>query len=116
MLIIGACFGGFFFCGILHTILSPPMRPSSPEPALGYTYFLKTKYGAAYGTYFEYLAVNFGVWVTWSLGGLIGLFSWASGMVDMGESAIYRRTQWRVLGVAAFSCALFYAIWRAFNL
>jgi hypothetical protein len=60
-LVIGACMGGFIFCGILHTNLSPPARPLHPEPALGYTYLLATKHGVAYGTLFEHLAVTYGI-------------------------------------------------------
>jgi hypothetical protein len=111
ILTAGACLGGFIFSGVLHGILYPPTRPAQPEPELGYTYFLHTKYGAAYGTYFEYLAVNFGVFVMWGLGALIGLTAWAYGILSGGYAARFDS-----FAVAAVSSGLYYAIWRAFHL
>jgi hypothetical protein len=113
---VGACVGGFIFSGVLHTILSPPTRPFYPEPTLNYTYPIKTKYGDAYGTYFEYLTVTYGIWVTWGSGAAISLFSHALGVPSMGKEAAYRRRGWQVLAVAIISYALYFAIWRVFNL
>ena len=110
---IGACIGGFIFCGGLHTNLSPPLRPLSPEPALGYTHLLKTKHGVAYGTYFEHLAVTYGIWVTWGSAGAIWLLSRAHGILSVDN---YRRNGWRVLAAAIASYLLYYAIWRTFSL
>jgi hypothetical protein len=58
---LGACIGSFLFVLLLSNYLSPPRRPVVPEVALGYTHFFKAKFGSVYGTYFEYLAVTYGV-------------------------------------------------------
>ena len=113
---IGACIGGFIFAGGLHSNLSPPVRPLNPEPALGYTYLLKTKHGGAYGTYFEHLAVAYGIWVTWGLGVAISLFSWALGITSLDREVLYRRNGWQFLTAVIVSYLLYYAIWRAFSL
>lgn len=63
-LVLGALFAGFWFVGTLHARLSPPERPIVPEAWLGYTHFFNTKHGGVYGTYFEYVAVSYGIWVT----------------------------------------------------
>jgi hypothetical protein len=62
-LLVGACFSCFWFAGTLYSYLSPPERPIAPEASLGYTHFFHTKYGGVYGTYLEYLAINYGIWV-----------------------------------------------------
>lgn len=111
ILAAGACFGGFFFSGMLHSILSPPTRPAQPELELGYAYLLHTKYGAAYGTYFEYLAVNFGVWGMWGSALLIGLTAYAYGIRIEGNAARFDG-----FAAAAISSGLYYAIWRTFHL
>ncbi|MGZ5876288.1 MAG: hypothetical protein ACXWKP_29830 [Bradyrhizobium sp.] len=113
---IGACIGGFIFSSGLHTNLSPPTRPLYPEPALGYTHLLKTKYGVAYGTYFEQLAVTYGIWVTWGSAAAIGLFSRALGILSTDREVVYSRNGWQVLAAVIVSYLLYYAIWRAFSL
>jgi hypothetical protein len=60
---------GFFFVINLSGYLSPGNRPIAPEFAFGYTHYIKAKYGAVYGTGFEYLVVTYGSWAAW--GGLI---------------------------------------------
>jgi hypothetical protein len=67
--VAGACAAAFIFAGSLYSYLSPPVRPVVPVIALGYTHFFKAKHGGVYGTYFEQLAVTFGIWVAW--GGLL---------------------------------------------
>ena len=113
---IGACIGGFFFCGGLHTNLSPPVRPLSPEPTLGYIYLLPTKHGVAYGTYFEHLAVTYGIWLTWGLGVVIWLIGRGFGILGTDREAATRRSKWQVLAAAIASYLLYYAIWRTFGL
>lgn len=71
-IVFGACMGGFLFVVLLSNYLSPPRRPVVPEVTLGYTHFFKAKFGSVYGTYFEYLAITYGVWVLWGGGVLIG--------------------------------------------
>src|ERR1700738_5498653 len=74
LFVIGAGIGGFFFCGTLGTILSPPKRPVVPEPALGFTHAFRAKHGDVYGTLFEYLAVTYGVWIMWGVGAVASSF------------------------------------------
>jgi hypothetical protein len=109
LFVVGACIGGFFFCGILQTDLSPPNRPVFPEPALGYTHLFKAKYGNVYGTFFEYVAVTYGVWIMWGLAAVSGLFF---NLKIRQKSRTYRRYPWQILAAAAISMALYYAIWR----
>jgi hypothetical protein len=105
LFVAGAGFGGFIFAGILHTLLSPPERPVFPEPALGYTHLFKAKYGSVYGTYFEYLAVTYGLWTMWIVGVLASVF-----LKIKLKARISLR--WQVVAGAAISIALYYAIWR----
>jgi hypothetical protein len=63
-LALGALFAGLCFVGTLHARLSPPERPIVPEASLGYTYLFNTKHGGVYGTYFEYVTVSYGIWLT----------------------------------------------------
>jgi hypothetical protein len=110
LIVVGACMGGFFFCGMLHTNLSPPNRPILPEPALGYTHLLTARHGTVYGTLFEYLAVTYGVWITWALGALIGLIFF--NLKNKDKSRTYPRLPWQILAAAAISMSLYYAIWQ----
>jgi hypothetical protein len=74
--VVGACFSAFWFAGTLHSHLSPPERPIAPEASLGFTHYFSTKHGGVYGTYFEYLTVNYGIWVMGAgmlLAGLIAI-------------------------------------------
>ena len=104
LFVVGASFGGFIFGGILHTILSPPERPVFPEPALGYTHLFKAKYGSVYGTYFEYLAVTYGLWMMWIVGVLTSVF--------LKIKLRARISRWQVFAAVAISIAVCYAIWR----
>jgi hypothetical protein len=104
----GAGFGGFIFAGILHTLLSPPERPVFPEPALGYTHLVKAKYGSVYGTYFEYLAVTYGLWITW----IVSVVSTVLFRKIEPKSRAYPRYPWQGFAALAISIALYYAIWR----
>jgi hypothetical protein len=108
--VMGVCISGFFFCGILHTELSPPNRPILPEPALGYTHLLTARHGTVYGTLFEYLAVTYGVWIMWALGALIGLIFF--NLKNKDTSRTYPRLPWQILAAAAISMPLYYAIWQ----
>jgi hypothetical protein len=108
LFVTGAGFGGFFFGGILHTVLSPPERPVFPEPALGYTHLFKAKYGSVYGTYFEYFAVTYGFWMMW----IVGVVSIALFRNIEPKSRTYPRYPWQVFAAIAISMALYYAIWR----
>jgi hypothetical protein len=72
----GTCLRGLIFVANLDTYLSPDRRPLTPNVALGYTHLFKAKYGHVFGTYFEYLAITYGIWVTWGgfvLAGLIAV-------------------------------------------
>jgi hypothetical protein len=107
---VGACMGGFFFCGFLHTDLSAPTRPVVPEPALGYTHVFKARHGYVYGTFFEYLAVTYGVWITWGIGA-VGYLIFLK--LKTGEnSRPYSRHPWQIFAAAAVSMVLYYAIWQ----
>jgi hypothetical protein len=108
LFVAGAGFGGFIFCGILHTLLSPPERPVFPEPALGYTHLFKAKYGSVYGTYFEYLAVIYGLWMMW----IVGVVSTVLFRKIEPKSRAYPRYPWQGFAAMAISMALYYAIWR----
>jgi hypothetical protein len=108
LFVVGAGISGFIFAGILHAYLSPPKRPVSPEPALGYTYFFKAKYGYVYGTFFEYLAVTYGVWMSWIAVAVSGVF--ISILEIKQKSRTYPR---QIFAAAAISIALYYGIWRA---
>jgi hypothetical protein len=104
---IGAGLGGFVFCGILHSILSPPARPVVPDPALGYIHIFQVKHGVVYGTYLEYLAVTYGVFAMWGAGAFCALCLKAK----LG-SRPYPRHPWQVFTALAISIVLYYAIWR----
>jgi hypothetical protein len=106
---VGICMGGFVFCGILHIWLSPPHRPAFPEPAMGFTHFFKAKHGNVYGTFFEYLAVTYGIWVMWGIGVLGGLsyFSLKNRLPPR-----YPRYAWQILAATVISMPLYYAIWQ----
>ena len=106
---MGVSFGGFVFSGIMHGNLSSPNRPVFPDPALGYTHLFNAKYGNVYGTYFEYLVVTYGVWATWGLGAVSGLFGYSLDIQH--KSRTYPR---QILAAAAISMVLYYAIWRVF--
>jgi hypothetical protein len=109
-IVLGACIGGFLFVVLLSNYLSPPRRPVVPEVALGCTHFFTAKFGTVYGTYFEYLAITYGVWVTWGGGALIGACV-AMLKIRINEQA---RAYPLFLGAgAAASMVLCYAIWRA---
>jgi hypothetical protein len=107
LFVVGAGTSGFIFCGILHGYLSPPKRPLFPEPALGYTHFFKAKHGNVYGTFFEYLAVTYGIWI--SLGGVAVSGAFVSFLKIKQKSRTYPR---QIFAAAAISMALCYAIWR----
>jgi hypothetical protein len=108
LFVAGAGFGGFIFGGILHTVLSPPERPVFPEPALGFTHLFNAKYGAVYGTYFEYLAVTYGLWIMW-IAGVVGTVLFRK---IEPKSRAYPRYPWQAFVATAISVALYYAIWR----
>lgn len=95
------------FCGTLGTFISPPKRPVVPEPALGFTYFLKAKYGNVYGTFFEYLAVTYGVWIMWGVGAATSPFIFFLKIKQ--KSRTYPR---QIAAAAVISGALCYAIWQ----
>jgi len=63
--VAGGCAAGFLFVGCLHRYLSSGRRPVVPDAAFGYTYLIKGKSDNIYGTYFEYLATSYGVWIAW---------------------------------------------------
>jgi hypothetical protein len=105
---VGAGLSGFFFSGILHSYLCVPHRPVFPEPALGFTYLIKPKYGIVYGTYFEYLAVTYGVWTMWGFAVVCGLFG--SVLDIQHKSRTYPR---QIFAAGAISMVLYYAIWQA---
>jgi hypothetical protein len=107
LFIVGAGIAGFIFCGILHTDLSPPNRPLIPEPALGYTYVFKAKYGYVYGTLFESLAVTYGVWISWGAAAVSSTF--VSILKIRQKSRTYHL---QIFTAAAISIALYYTIWR----
>jgi hypothetical protein len=110
LMVEGICIGGFFFCGMLHTNLSPPKRPIVPEPALGYTHLLTARHGTVYGTWFEYLAVTYGVWIMWGLAAIVGLFLFK--LKNRDKSRTYPRYPWQILAATAISMPLYYAIWQ----
>jgi hypothetical protein len=104
---MGVGFGGFVFGGILYVNLSSPNRPVLPETALGFTHLFRAKYGNVYGTYFEYLAVTYGIWAMWGFGAVSALFGY---ILDIQhKSRTYPR---QICAAAAISMALCYAIWR----
>jgi hypothetical protein len=73
--IVGTLLAGFFFVLTLSGYLSRENRPTMPEAALGYTYFVKVKFGSVYGTFFEYLAITYGIWLCWAgllIAGVVG--------------------------------------------
>jgi hypothetical protein len=108
LFVAGAGFGGFVFCSILHSYLSPANRPISPEPTLGYIYRFKAKYGVVYGTHFEYSAVFYGFWMMW----LVGVVSmlWFGSIEP--KSRVYPRYPWQVFAAFAISMVLYYVIWQ----
>jgi hypothetical protein len=106
---VGAGVSGFVFSGILQQYLSPPKRPVIPDVALGYTYLLEAKYGNAYGTYFEYLAVTYGVWAMWGLCAASCLVGYLVGV--RRKSLTYIR---QIYASAVISMGLYYAVWRVF--
>jgi hypothetical protein len=83
-------------------------RPVFPEPALGYTHFFKAKHGDVYGTFFEYLAVTYGVWIMWGVGFVSSAF--IAILKIHQKSRTYPR---QISAAAAISMALYYAIWQA---
>jgi len=105
---VGAGISGFIFSGILHGNLLPLNRPAFPEPAMGYTHLFKTKYGNVYGTYFEYLAVIYGVWVTWGFAAVCGIVCYV--LKIQYKSRTYLR---QVAGAAVISMVAYWAIWQA---
>ena len=109
-IVFGACMGGFLFVVLLSNYLSPPRRPVVLEVTLGYTHFFKAKFGSVYGTYFEYLAITYGVWVLWGGGVLIGACV-AMLKIKINENSLTFTLFF--LGGAAISLLLCYAIWRA---
>jgi hypothetical protein len=111
LLVAGAGFGGFGFCGILHSYLSPANRPTSPELALGYTHLLKGKYGVVYGTLFEYSDVFYGFWMMWLVGVVSMLWFWSI----EPKSRVYPRYPWQVFVAFAISMMLYYVIWQLNN-
>ena len=101
--IAGVGAAGFFFCGGLHTNLSPPNRPVLPEPALGYTHLFTTRHGNVYGTLFEYLAVTWGIWAMWGLAAVVTLIFFK--LKNSGSP----RNPWQVWAAAAISMPLYCA-------
>ena len=110
LFVVGAGIGGLLFCGALHTYLSPPNRPIIAEPELGYTHLFKAKHGDVYGTFFEYLAVTYGLWISWGIGAAASTFIYFLNIRQ--KSRTYR---WQILAAAAISMPLYYAIWRVFS-
>lgn len=106
---VGVGLSGFAFSGILHTNLSAPTRPVHPDPALGYIHLFTTKYGDVYGTYFEYLAVSYGIFGMWGFGAVCALFGYILNVHR--KSRTYPRQN---LAAAAISMVLYYVIWRLF--
>ena|ERR1700733_3068386 len=105
LVVAGVGAAGFFFCGGLHTNLSPPNRPVFAEPALGYTHLFTTRHGTAYGTLFEYLAVTYGIWAMWGLAALMMLIFFKL------KNSERPRYPWQVWAAAAISMPLYYAAW-----
>ncbi|MGC2775184.1 MAG: hypothetical protein WA418_06045 [Bradyrhizobium sp.] len=70
----GVGLGGFLFCLFLAVELSPPTRPTFPEPELGYTHFIKVSHrdGYVYVTALEYLARTYGPFLALGFSVLIG--------------------------------------------
>ena len=107
LFVVGASFGGFLFCGALHTFLSPPNRPVVPEAARGFLHLFHTKYGYVYGSRFEYLAVTYGVFTTWIAGVFCGLF-----LKIKLRSRAHPRYPIEIVIAALISIAVYYVIWR----
>lgn len=102
---VGLGLGGFLFCAILNWYLFP-RRPALPEPALGYTHLFEIKRHIRYGTFFEYLAITYGPWVTWCFGAVSSMFTYALGIQT--KSWTYGRL---IFGAAIVSIPLYLAIW-----
>jgi hypothetical protein len=107
--LVGACFSGFLFAGTLHGYLPPPERPIVPDASLGYVYFFNPKHSGVYGTYFEYLVVNYGIWVTWGSALLIGLIAIRL-KINLYDSPAYALL---FLVGSATSMTLCFALWQA---
>jgi hypothetical protein len=72
---------------------------------LSYTHLFKAKQGYVYGTLFEYLAITYGISITWVVGLLVSLF--------LGfRLKVHVRGRWEVIASAAISIALCYGVWR----
>ena len=102
---VGGGLSGFFFCAILSWYLFSG-RPVLPEPTLGYTFFFTIKSHDRYGTYFEYLTVTYGFWVTWGFGLVSGML--AHGLGTFKEPRTYRR---QILAAGIVSMLVFFSIW-----
>jgi amino acid transporter len=70
----------------------------------------KAKHGDVYGTFFEYLAVTYGPWISWGIGVVASTFIYFLNIRQ--KSRTYR---WQILAAAAISMPLYYAIWRIFS-
>lgn len=75
---------------------------------MGYTHLFKAKYSYGYGTYFEYLAVTYGVWSMWGLAIFCTALGYALGLQNK------RTPGWQVTAATAVSLALYFALWRLF--
>jgi len=109
--IAGACIAGFIFVINLSGYLSPHRRPLVPEISHGYSYFFTAKYGGVYGTYFEYLAVTYGVWATWGGLALMGAFV---GVLKIRINEKSSTFPLLFFVGSAISMVFYYASWRAF--
>jgi hypothetical protein len=109
-LISGVCAAGFCFVVSLSGYLSPGNRPISPEAALGYTHYIRGKYAGVYVTYFEYLAVTYGIWVPWGGLALIGMIVIKLKVDPMDGSQVYPLLS---LAGSAISMVLYFILWQA---
>ena len=101
----GLGLGGFLFCAVLSGYLFH-RRPVFSELVLGYTHFFEIKDHVRYGTHFEYLAITYGVWVTWSFAAVSSMFTYVLGIQI--KSPTYRR---QILAAAFISMPLYVLIW-----
>jgi hypothetical protein len=108
LFVFGICLGGFIFSSSLQGWLSPPYRPTFPEPAMGFTHLLKARHGDVYGTYFEYLAATYGIWGMLGIG-VIGVLSYFI-LKDRLPSPGSR--PWQVPAGIVTSIPVYYVIWR----
>ena len=107
MLLAGALIGCFIFVADLSSMISPPVRPAHAEPALGYNYLVKAKYGSIFGTYFEYWTLTYGVFLALLGGfGALALFS----LSDVPQKS--RTFRGQIVITACAAGAIYHTIWR----